>query len=224
MIAERRPRRFQDLVASLATSLVPLILRLLIHTWSVRVVGRRVLEEIVNPGKPAIIATWHQMILPGGAVFRDRNGVIMVSRSRDGELIARVNRRMGFRNVRGSSSRGGGEALLGLIDLVRKGAQAALMVDGPRGPAHEPKMGCILAASRTGAPLIPMGCRAKPALFARNWDRTMIPLPFARVSVSLGDPLSIPPDATDEDLERYRLRLRDALLEAENRAERFLYI
>jgi lysophospholipid acyltransferase (LPLAT)-like uncharacterized protein len=217
-----RPRRLQRMLDALLCALVPLLLRLLLRTWSFRVVGRDILRDRIDTGRPVIVATWHQMILPGVAFFRDRGAYIMVSKSRDGELIARVNLRMGFRNVRGSSSRGGGEALLGMIDVVRGGAQAAIMVDGPRGPSREPKAGCVLAAAKTGAPLVPLGCRARPAIQARNWDRTLIPLPFARVVLSFGEPLSVPPEATPEEVERFRVRVREGLLAAEDRAEKFL--
>ena len=217
-----RPGRFQALLDALICALVPLLLRLLVRTWSVRVVNRDVLRNYVDTGRPVIVATWHQMILPGVAFFRDRKAYIMVSKSRDGELIARVNLRMGFRNVRGSSSRGGGEALLAMIDVLRGGSQGAMMVDGPRGPAREPKAGCVLAASRGGAPLIPLGCRARPAIRARGWDRTLIPLPFARVVLCFGEPLAVPPEAAPEEVERYRVRVREGLLAAEDRAERVL--
>jgi len=217
-----RRGRLQGFLEALVTALVPLLLRLLVRTWSIRVVNRDVLRTYVDAGRPVVVATWHQMILPGVAFFRDRKAFIMVSKSRDGELIARVNLRMGFRNVRGSSSRGGGEALLAMIEVVRAGAQAAIMVDGPRGPAREPKAGCVMVASKTGAPLIPLGCRARPAIRARGWDRTLIPLPFARVVLSFGEPLAVPPEATAEEIERYRVRVREGLLAAEDRAERIL--
>lgn len=207
---------------ALATALVPLLLRLLVWTWSVRLLNRKVFDSLIRPGRPVVAATWHQMILPGVAFFRDRQAVIMVSRSRDGELIARVNLRMGFRNVRGSSSRGGREALQELVDLVKAGGQAAIMVDGPRGPAHEPKAGGVIAASRTGAPLVPIGCSASPAIRARSWDRTLIPLPFARVVVSLGEPMEIPAGLSTEEVEAWRLKLRDGLRAAEARAEAVL--
>jgi hypothetical protein len=218
---ERR-RPLKALLDSLLTALVPLLLRLLSCTWGFRVLNRRVMEEHIDPGQAVLVATWHQMILPGVVYFRDRGALIMVSRSRDGELMARVNLRMGFRNVRGSSSRGGAEALHAMIERLRDGAQAAMMVDGPRGPARDPKPGCVLAASRSGAPLIPLGCRARPAIYGRNWDRTMIPLPFATIVLCFGEPIRVPPDLAAEDLERYRLRVRDGLLAAEARAERDL--
>jgi lysophospholipid acyltransferase (LPLAT)-like uncharacterized protein len=218
----KRKERRRSLLEALVSALVPLLLRLLVRTWSIRIVNRDVLRDYIDAGRPLIVATWHQMILPGVAFFRDRKAVIMVSQSKDGELIARVNLRMGFRNVRGSSSRGGGEALLAMIDVVRGGAQAAIMVDGPKGPAREPKAGCVVAASRSGAPLIPLGCRARPAIRARSWDRTLIPLPFARVVLSFGEPLAIPPETSPSDVEAWRVRVKEGLLKAEEGAERLL--
>jgi hypothetical protein len=206
----------------MATAATPLLLRLFARSWSFRVLNRRPLDEIILPRKPVVVATWHQMILPGLAFFRDCRAYIMISRSRDGELIDRVNRRMGFRSVRGSSSRGGGEALHELVDQVRAGAQAAIMVDGPRGPAHDPKPGVVLAAARSGAPIVPIACRARPAWTAGSWDRTLLPLPFATVVMSFGDPIVVPRELPSADLEAARLRVRDALCEAEARAERAL--
>jgi lysophospholipid acyltransferase (LPLAT)-like uncharacterized protein len=220
MARRERSGRAKAILEALATALVPLLLRLFARSWSIRVLNRRVAEECIDPGRPVLVATWHQMILPGVAYYRDRGALIMVSRSRDGELMAKVNRRMGFGSVRGSSSRGGAEALHALIERLRGGAQAAVMVDGPRGPARDPKPGVVLAASRSGAPLIPLGCRVKPALYGRNWDRTIIPLPFSTVVLCYGEPIRVPPDLSPEDIERYRLQVRDGLLAAEERAER----
>lgn len=210
------------LLERLAVALVPLILRLFAWTWNFRVLNRRVLSELIDAGKPLLVATWHQMVFPGVGFFKDRRAVIMVSRSKDGEMMARVISRLGFRSVRGSSSKGGSEALHGLVEAIREGGQGAVMVDGPRGPAREPKPGILVAAQRTGAPLIPLGCKASRALYGRNWDRTMLPLPFATVVLSFGEPVTVPADATSEAIDGWRERLKAGLNEAEAKAERFL--
>ena len=217
-----RPRGLRHLLESLLTAALPLLLRLLARTWSFRILNRRVLEEFIDAGRPVIAATWHQMIVPGVVFFRDRRAVVMVSRSRDGERIARVGRRLGFRSARGSSSRGGAEALIELIDHVRRGGQAAMMVDGPRGPAREPKPGVVVAAAHSGAPIVPVGCRARPGWLAPNWDRTLVPFPFARIVLSLGDPIEVPSGAGPEELESYRRKVHEDLLAAEAEAERYL--
>src|SRR6185295_4715210 len=94
--------------------------------------------------------------------FRGRKIVVMVSRSKDGELVARALHRLGYRTARGSSSKGGREALAELTDLVREGWGAAIVADGPRGPARKAKIGCVLAARGTGAPVLPWCCHAEP--------------------------------------------------------------
>ncbi len=217
-----RPSRLRTLLLSFVAGVTPLVIRLLARTWSFRIVNRRVFEEYVRGRKPVVAALWHQMVIPSVALFRDRGAVVMVSRSWDGELIARTAHRLGFRTVRGSSSRGGSEALQEMIGFIRKGSQAALTVDGPKGPAHEPKIGCVLAARGTGAPILPIACRARPAVYAGSWDRTMIPLPFAKIVVAFGEPFAVPAEATEEDCGLCRLRVREAIDRAEGEAARSL--
>lgn len=210
------PGFLKDLLLSLAARFVPLAIRLLIATWSFRVVNRRVFEAWVNSRRPLLAAVWHQMLLPGMAFFRDRGVVLLVSRSRDGEAIARAVERLGFRVVRGSSSRSGAEGLRELIGALRQGAQGAITVYGPRGPARHPKPGCVAAARAAGVPILPIACRADRALHARSWDRTVIPLPFARIAVSFGDPFFILGDEPEGEALR---RVRSSLDRAEEAAE-----
>ena len=214
-----RPGILGELILAFAARFVPLVIRLLIPTWSFRVVNRRVFAEWVRSRRPLLAVLWHQMILPGVAFFRDHGVVLLVSRSRDGEMIARAAERLGFRTVRGSTSRGGGEALRELIGALRRGAQGAVTVDGPRGPARQPKPGCVAAARGSGVPLLPIACRVDPAIHARSWDRTVIPLPFARIAVAFGEPFPAPAGGPEEEVLR---RVRESIEEAERAAERAL--
>ena len=214
--------RFQEMLLSLISGVAPLAIRLLIRTWSFRVVNRRPYEEWVRNGGGVVGTVWHQMVIPGVAFFRDRRITLMISRSRDGEMIARVAHRLGFLTVRGSSTRGGTEALHDLIGALRRGGKTAITVDGPRGPARDPKIGAILAARATGVPLLPIASHACPAIKAGSWDRTVIPLPFARIALAFEEPFRVPTEATEEECEAYRLRLRDAINRAEEAAVRAL--
>ncbi len=123
---------------------------------------------------------------------RRRAVVALVSRSPDGELLARALARVGLDAVRGSSSRGGARALLALARRLRRGGvDAAFAVDGPRGPAGSPRPGALLAARASGGLVVPIACAARPAfVFARSWDAFELPLPFARVVVALGEPIA----------------------------------
>lgn len=215
-----RPSRLQELLLSFVAGMAPLAIRLLAMTWSFRIVNRRPFEEWVRGGGAVVGTVWHRMVIPGVAFFRDRGVTLMVSRSLDGEMIARVAHRLGFSTVRGSSSRGGAEALYDLIGSLRRGGKAAITVDGPRGPARVPKIGAILAARATGVPVLPIASHARPAIQAGSWDRTVIPLPFARIAMAFGEPFRVPAGASEEECEAYRLRLRDAIERAEEAAAR----
>jgi hypothetical protein len=123
---------------------------------------------------------------------RRRPVVALVSRSRDGELLARALPRLGLAVVRGSSSRGGAEGLRAVVRRLRSGGvDAAFAVDGPRGPAGAVRPGALAAARAAGGHVVPLACAARPALvFARSWDRFELPLPFARVVVAVGEPIA----------------------------------
>ena len=141
--------------------------------------------------------------------------VVLASLSRDGDLQTRILRRLGFRVVRGSSSRGGAAGLKALVDQVHLGADAAFAVDGPRGPRHKVKPGAVLAAKKTGAALVPIAVRPSRAwVLGKTWDWYTLPKPFAEIHITRGAPIPL-----DGDVETVRARLEHALLaEDDNRS------
>ena len=201
-----------ELLASAVPAIAPHVVRGLMSTCTTRMLGREVKEKVIDGTGGFVGVLWHKDFLFALDFFRRRKIVVMVSQSKDGELVARALHRLGYRTVRGSSSRGGREALAELTDLVRKGWGSAIIADGPRGPARQAKIGCVLAGRNTGAPLIPWGCHAEPSITARNWDRTMIPKPFARITVAFGDPIYVPAGADRDQCEKIR-DLVDARME-----------
>ncbi len=163
-------------------ALAVFFIRLLRLTWRVRVAG---------PAPPAdrraIFCFWHGRQAGLLAYPLRRETVVMTSLSRDGALQSRIMRALGFAVVRGSSSRAGAAGLKGLVDAVRAGADAALAVDGPRGPAFRAKNGAAHAALKTEAVLLPMAVRASSHWrFARSWDDYRLPKPFAEILVERG--------------------------------------
>ena len=173
--------------------------------------------------KPRVYAHWHgdELLLVGAYIGSGMS--VMTSRSKDGELMGRVLRWLGFRVVRGSSSRGGAGGLKGLVDAVRKERRdASLAVDGPRGPIYEVKPGIIKLAQQTGCVLVPGAAAANRRIVFKNaWNRCYLPLPFARCVIVYGEPISVPADASSEEFERLRLllerRLKALKVEAEGR-------
>src|SRR5499427_5046185 len=128
-----------------------------------------------------------------------RQGIVtMASRSKDGEIIALWLERNGYVVVRGSTTRGGGEALRQMVRHVRSGRHAALTVDGPQGPPRKVRPGIVELARLTGGWILPITSSCSRPRFLASWDRYLLPLPFSRGVVAYGEPFPIPPELSDE--------------------------
>ncbi|MEF2232074.1 MAG: lysophospholipid acyltransferase family protein [Pseudodesulfovibrio sp.] len=176
------------------------------------------MEAIRNGREPLVLALWHGELFPAtafGYTFTDRV-VTIVSQSRDGEFIARVIERLGHVTVRGSSTRGGVRALLTAKRIMdRENRRAVFTIDGPKGPRLKAKDGVIFLAQRAGAKIIPV--RAFPercTVFHKSWDRFVLPHPFARCSIYLGEPMTVTEDRLEgEVMEKERERLERHMLD-----------
>jgi lysophospholipid acyltransferase (LPLAT)-like uncharacterized protein len=166
-------------------------------------------------GRRFVLAFWHRHLLLMRYAYRGDRMTVMVSRSRDGELIAQAMSRLGVHSVRASSSKGAAAGLKEVIRVARDGSDIAFTPDGPRGPARQVQPGVVFAAAVSGLPVIPVAIEASRAWEARSWDRMLVPKPGARVEIVYGDPLEVPRDA---DLADWGERLRNALDGAEARA------
>lgn len=188
--ARRRARR-----QALASRLGGVLLRVLARTWRVRFVNEGPVDALRGAGRPFIYALWHGELLPLLWAHRGRDIAVLISEHGDGEIVARVALSLGYRTVRGSTSRGGGRALLRMSRAIEEDRRTvAFTPDGPRGPAHTFAPGALIVAQRTGAPVITLGAGASRAWRLASWDRFLIPKPFARVTVACGDPIVV--DAT----------------------------
>jgi hypothetical protein len=221
---ERRAPRAESLATRALRALwvrpAAWLLRLLAATWRIEVRGRA--HDPFAPGaaRPVLAALWHEAALCAAGLYRDRGVHVAVSRSRDGEHIAAVLARLGFGDSpRGSSSRGGSEALRAALRDLREGGIVAVLVDGPRGPAHIAKAGIVAAARLARVPILPVRVDAQPCLRFASWDRMRLPLPFARMVIEYSEPLAVARDATEEEAESARREL-EARLGAELPAAR----
>jgi lysophospholipid acyltransferase (LPLAT)-like uncharacterized protein len=195
---------------ALVSLLGPLLLRLVHVTLRVRHVpiGRvESLRDSPDLRGPVLYAFWHQAQLIPAWTHRGRGIGILVSRHGDGELIARVVGRLGFHPIRGSTTRGGVSALKQIVREVRAGRDVAFTPDGPRGPRHRIQPGVIMAASLSGAPIVPVGIAVSRARRLRSWDRFLVPLPFATVVLRYGRPEHVPPDLDREGREEHLRRI-----------------
>ena len=164
-------------------------------------------EHIVDPPQ-YILVFWHMHIISAFFCRWRRPMVVMLSRSKDGELIARCVKWFRASSVRGSSTRGGSTALRAIIREARDGKNIAFTPDGPVGPPQVAKDGTIYAAQMTGLPIVPFAVGATRKKRLRSWDGTMIPLPFSKLTYVYGAPMIVPRDG---DVEEWRKRLEDTM-------------
>jgi lysophospholipid acyltransferase (LPLAT)-like uncharacterized protein len=166
-----------------------LLLRLLAATWRIDVVGGEHLASTRRAGGGFVFALWHRTLLPLLWWHRRQDITLLVSRHADGELLADSAARLGYRLVRGSTTRGGTGALRAMIRALDAGETVAVTPDGPRGPARVVKPGVLAAARRGGVPILPVAAGANRVWVLGSWDRLVIPRPFARVRIAYGPPL-----------------------------------
>lgn len=210
-----RPPLFERALTFLAGNL----LRLVGRTLRVRHEGESHLDGALAAGRPAILYGLHGHLLIGACDLGRHRPYVMISESRDGERIARTVEWVGFRPIRGSSSRGGVRALLQIVRLLRGPVVACHLVDGPRGPRGEVKPGLILMAQRSGAALVPVLYAMRWKLRVGSWDRMQIPMPFGRVVARFLAPRDVPRDLTPEAAEALRLEIERDLAREELRLE-----
>jgi lysophospholipid acyltransferase (LPLAT)-like uncharacterized protein len=203
----------QRLMLAVVPGVVWVLLRIVGLTWRFESIS----EEGATPlpyGQGAsreIYCFWHQCVLPCALYFRRTHATILISRSFDGELITRTLQLFGFRAVRGSSSRGAREGLLGLKDVIDHGSPAIFTADGPRGPIYRTKMGPIKLAQLTGAPIGAFHLQPERAWTMRSWDRFLVPKPFTRIVVSWARWTHVPTDLPPDNFEQKREELNAAI-------------
>ncbi|MDD3419474.1 MAG: DUF374 domain-containing protein [Candidatus Gastranaerophilales bacterium] len=170
---------------------------------------------------PAIYAIWHanQYLY----LAKDRNKRpyfnLLISPSNDGDMIAKVCRQMNFSLIRGSTKRQGMLAIRDMAKSFKKGQSVAYTVDGPKGPAIEVKEGLIRIAQMTQVPIIPLMGATKHKFIFDSWDKYELPYWFSGSVAMFGKPVFIPKNATEDDLENYRVIIENRLIEMKNQAE-----
>lgn len=178
--------------------------RILSWTWRIRVVGmdRRRRGAALGAGRTCLLASFHENAVGGLLSHIGQKICLMVSQSKDGELVAFIGERFGYKSVRGSSSRGGKAVRDAMVDAVNLGYMGAITVDGPRGPRRILKNGIADISKKTQTAIVPISCVGKSAwILRKTWDQTRIPKPFSRVLVHYGEPVLVPEDATQSQFQ-----------------------
>ena len=203
MRAARLGRRLAPAVGGWALRLLAATLRLRREEQAV--------ERLRASGAPLIYVVWHARLLLLPYLYRRRGLRVLVSRSEDGAMVADLLRRFGFVVVRGSSSRGGAQALRTLARALADGHSVVLVPDGPRGPREVLKAGVVILARLTGAHVVPAALGASSEWRARSWDEFRVPKPFSRCVMRFGEPIAVAREADASGEEAARKDIEAAL-------------
>jgi lysophospholipid acyltransferase (LPLAT)-like uncharacterized protein len=184
-------------------------------------VGEENLESARRDGKSVIYAFWHGRMLILTYSHRNRKIHVLISQHRDGEYIARIIHRLGFVSVRGSTTRGGSKALFEMCEKTAAGFDGAVTPDGPKGPGFKVHPGTVYIAQRSGMPIMPISNSAEHRWNLSSWDRFLIPKPFSKTVIILGQPIYVASESTPEQLEEKRKELEQRLLDLTDKADRY---
>ncbi|HNS96120.1 MAG TPA: DUF374 domain-containing protein [Polyangiaceae bacterium] len=181
--------------------LVGLALGLVARAWLLTVRLRVFQHPLLNDSsQPRVLALWHGQLLLLLAHRRCRRTIALVSHSPDGERLTWAMRWFGVFSMRGSSSKGGRQGLQAIVQRVQEGWDAALAVDGPRGPRQVARPGALAAAYRAHAWVVPYAAACSHGFCLASWDRFIIPRPFSRMVIVLGKPITNPSAINERDL------------------------
>jgi len=187
------------------------LIDLLFSTIKIEKKGFEKAKPIISSGK-VIFAVWHSRMLLVSYLCKGLNGMAMVSASKDGEFAARIIQRQGHEAVRGSTKKGGLQALSILISNLKEKDKPCLIVpDGPQGPRHKASPGVIILAKKTGYPVVPISYSARKIKVFASWDRFILPYPFTKCRVVYGTPIYVPQDANKNEEKKCLMALENEL-------------
>jgi lysophospholipid acyltransferase (LPLAT)-like uncharacterized protein len=206
-------RRIRDkLLLLLASWMGPILIYILGATLKIKWVGLENLNKLRKEKKSVIYAFWHGRMLTFAYSHRWQRIHVLISQHQDGEYIARIIHRLGFVSVRGSTTRGGPKAIFEICEKIFSGYDVAISPDGPKGPGFQVHPGILYVAQRSQMPILPITNSAQHRWNLSSWDKFLIPQPFSKTVIMLGNPIYIPIEAKPEELEEKRKELENVLL------------
>jgi len=212
-----------EAVRGAATVLAALYIRIVWATTRWDYDGAEIPQAFWGRGEPFVLAVWHGRLLMVAPTWpRGQCPVLaLISKHRDGELIARTISRLGFEAIRGSSSRGtGANALRQVVRALKEGTSIVFTPDGPRGPRMRASEGIVSTAKLSGAAVVPFAFGASRRRHLRSWDRFLLPLPFGRGALVWGAPIRVPRDAGEAESAAALTQIEAAITAVTGRADR----
>ncbi|MBU8850292.1 MAG: lysophospholipid acyltransferase family protein [Desulfobacterales bacterium] len=183
-------------------------------TLRIKVENEEHWQKLREQGTSVLLCAWHQQFFSAIRHFKTYskyNPGLMISQSKDGDLISGVANRVGWHTPRGSSSRGGKQAMDMMITHLKKYGLGAHILDGPTGPIGKVKAGAIKMALAADAVVIPLYTSAEHAWFFNSWDRFMLPKPFSRVFITFGREIRFKASENEDNFEGHRQYLENTM-------------
>ena len=184
-------------------------------TFRLRIINEERWKNFIKQGESILFCAWHQQFFSAihhFATYKKYTPALMISRSRDGDLIAGVANKSGWRTARGSSSKGGISAMNAIIEHLKKYKLASHIADGPTGPIGKVKAGVINIAHKSNAVVVPFYIKAEKAWYFNSWDSFMLPKPFSKVTLTFGEEIRFEPTENSDAFNQQLKYLEDTML------------
>lgn len=167
------------------------LINVLLKSVRIKVHNGEHIKRLISEKKNFIVAFWHGSMMIGWFLHRDANCAALVSKSKDGDVLAHLLTKWNFNVVRGSSHIGGKEAMDILLNLTKQNYSITITPDGPTGPIYKMKAGAVVTAKKSNIPLFLVGMGIKNKIVLKSWDKFEIPKPFTGINVVYSDPVIV---------------------------------
>jgi len=194
---------------------------ILCKSLRIKISNRDAVDKFEKENINYVLAFWHGTMLLPWFLNRNKNFAGLTSKSKDGDLLAKILKKWNYKVLRGSSSEGGDIALGLMVDFAKNGYSIAITPDGPKGPPFSLKAGAVVAARKAGLPLILMGIGFKKKKLLKSWDRFQVPMFFTRANVIYSDPVFAGPDMSRDEISKIIEKCESKLNELQVQAEKF---
>ncbi len=203
----------------MAGYIAPLYIRFLKFSTKFEIINEEYIIQLKEENKPFLLTFWHGNMLIPMMMQIGNHFYTLVSQHGDGEIITKALKGLGYDSIRGSSTRGGKEALKEMIRLGKEGARIAITPDGPKGPFRELKMGAVVFSQRSGIPILPVSGQAIRAKNLKSWDKFLLVKPFSRAVNIYGKPVYVDKALKGEELEKKRAQIESIIHDLDKQAD-----
>lgn len=194
------------------------LFNVLLKTVRIEVHNFDVIKKLENENKNYVVAFWHGSMLIGWYLQKNKKFSALVSKSKDGDILSSILQKWNFHVVRGSSRKGGHDALDNMTNLIGHNYSLAITPDGPTGPIYKMKPGAVIVSYRTQVPLFLLGIGVKNKWQIKSWDKLEIPKPFSKVIAIYSEPILIDKNLSREELNNKIIECEEKLNKLQNEA------